>query len=184
MVRGRRGGKGRGNLRNAKIECDVVCRVATKTVGSAIDGRFAWYARTVAEGCACAYGGKVFVATWRAASRLKESHRAINGDDGRPFEEGRKHVCGGIGRGNLRVAKTPPLQSAWAGIPLRCIATDHHLRPHGHQRERRMGGSRRGTPRRYVLREPGGSGLSRRIPKRERGERPGGQSFIGGIPYG
>ena len=46
--------------------------------------------------------------------------------------------CGG--RGNLRVAKTPPLQSAFAGIPLRCIATDHHLRPHGHQRERRMGG--------------------------------------------
>ena len=26
---------------------------------------------------------------------------------------------GGGGRGNLRVAKTPPLQSAWAGIPLR-----------------------------------------------------------------
>ena len=26
---------------------------------------------------------------------------------------------GGGGRGNLRIAKTPPLQSAWAGIPLR-----------------------------------------------------------------
>ena len=26
---------------------------------------------------------------------------------------------GGGGRGNLRVAKTPPLQAAWAGIPLR-----------------------------------------------------------------
>ena len=88
----------------------------------------------------------------------------------------------GGGRGNLRVAKTSPLQSALAGIPLRCIATDHHLRPHGHQRERRMGGSRRGAPRRYVLRETGESGLNRRIPKRDRGERPGeGQSFIGGI---
>ena len=62
----------------------------------------------------------------------------------------------GGGRGNLRVAKTPPLQSALAGIPLRCIATDHHLRPHGHQRERRMGGSRRGAPRRDENRGPHG----------------------------
>ena len=53
-----------------------------------------------------------------AASRLKESHRAINGDDGRPFEDGRKHVCGGIGRGNLRVAKTPPLQSGVCGVDI------------------------------------------------------------------
>ena len=75
------------------------------------------------EGTAGA-GGGIFVlrrwnATRRATSRLKESHRAFNGDDGRPFEDGRKHACGGIGRGNLRVAKTPPLQSAFAGIPLR-----------------------------------------------------------------
>ena len=33
--------------------------------------RGAWYAHTVAEGRACAYGGgKAFVATWRAASRI------------------------------------------------------------------------------------------------------------------
>ena len=35
----------------------------------------------------------------------------------------------GDGRGNLRVAKTPPLQEA-----LRGIATDQHT-PHGHQKE-------------------------------------------------
>ena len=131
-----------------------------------------------------AMGGGIFAlrrwnATWRTALRLKESHRAINGDDGRPFEDGRKHACGGIGRGNLRIAKTPPLQSALRGFHCGVCRTDHHLRPHGHQRERRMGGSRRGTPRRYVLREPGELGLNRRIPKRDRGERPvGGQSFM------
>ena len=32
---------------------------------------WAWYAHTVAMGRACAYGGRAFVATWRAASRLK-----------------------------------------------------------------------------------------------------------------
>ena len=60
-----------------------------------------------------------------------------------------------------------------------------HLRPRGDQRERRRGGSRRGAPRRYVLRETGESVLNRRIPKGNRGERPvGGQSFIGAILTG
>jgi len=45
--------------------------------------------------------------------------------------------CGG--RGNLRVAKTQPLQSAFAGTSLRGIAIDHHLRPCGHKWEWRRG---------------------------------------------
>ena len=68
------------------------------------------------------------------------------------------------------------MRGDWAGESSRCedpaptvgrlrgghcgvCRTDHHLRPHGHQRERRMGGSRRGTPRRYVLREIGRIGF-------------------------
>ena len=45
----------------------------------------------------------------------------------------------GDGRGNLRVAKTPPLQSALRGGGCGVCRTDHHLRPHGHQRERHEG---------------------------------------------
>ena len=90
-------------------------------------------------------GGGIFAlrrwnATWRTALRLKESHRAINGDDGRPFEDGRKHACGGIGRGESSHCEDPAPTVGIAGRSLRCITTDHHLRPHGHQRERRMGG--------------------------------------------
>ena len=74
------------------------------------------------------------------------------------------------------------MRGDWAGESSRCedpaptvgrlrgghcgvCRTDHPLRPHGHQRERRMGGSRRGTLRRYVLRELGESGLNHHIPK-------------------
>ena len=49
-------------------------------------------------------------------------------------------VAMGGGRGSLRVAKTPPLQSALRGRGCDVCGIDHHLRPHGHQRERRMGG--------------------------------------------
>ena len=45
----------------------------------------------------------------------------------------------GDGRGNLRVAKTPPLQSALRGGRCDAYGIDHHLRPHGHQRELREG---------------------------------------------
>ena len=48
---------------------DAACRVVLKP--RAHGGmRVAWYAHTVALGRACAYGGRAFVATWRAASRL------------------------------------------------------------------------------------------------------------------
>ena len=48
---------------------DAACRVVLKP---RVHGgmRVAWYAHTVALGRACAYGGRAFVATWRAASRL------------------------------------------------------------------------------------------------------------------
>ena len=58
------------------------------------------------------------------------------------------------GRGNLRVAKTPPLQSAFAGISLRGIAALTTIYAPRTSMGRREGGSRRGTPRRYGLREP------------------------------
>ena len=64
------------------------------------------------------------------------------------------------GRGNLRIAKTPPLQSALAGMPLRSkcrpiaatmriLCTPHALPP----KEILRFLERRGTPRRYGLRE-------------------------------
>ena len=43
----------------------------------------------------------------------------------------------GGGRGNLRIAKTPPLQAALRGERCDAYGIDHHLRPGGHQRERR-----------------------------------------------
>ena len=43
----------------------------------------------------------------------------------------------GGGWGNLRVAKTPPLQSGVCGEGVASHAANHHLRPCGHQRERR-----------------------------------------------
>ena len=163
--------------------------VATWRAASRLGGRggafvATWRAASRLGGC-----GGAFVATWCAASRLRMTQRVFGDAQCDALErDAARHVAtktvgstvdgrnaglawyahgdgGRDGRGNLRVAKTPPLQSTWAGIPLRRIATDHHLRPRGHQRERRMGGSRRGTPRRYVLRETGESGLNHRIPK-------------------
>ena len=45
-----------------------------------------------------------------------------------------------VGGGIFALRRPRPYSRAFAGIPLRRIASDHHLRPHGHQRERRMGG--------------------------------------------
>ena len=105
----------------------------------------------------------------------------------------------GDGRGNLREnRKDPPPTVGIAGRSLRGMpptiicahvgikgngergATMRRCKNRGGSLGRgREGGSRRGAPRRYVLREPGESGLNRRIPKRDRGERPvGGQSFM------
>ena len=99
---------------------------------------------------------------------------------------------GGGRRGNLRVAKTPPLQEALRSalrqmLPIAIVSMPHtmpHMETYGFYYdaarrivvktagERRGGGLRRGTPRRYVLRETGESGLNRRIPKGECPMRP------------
>ena len=91
----------------------------------------------------------------------------------------------GDGRGNLRVAKTPPLQEALRSAlrqmpPIAIVSMPYtmpHMETYGFYYDaacrvvvktagkRRGGRLRRGTPRRYVLRETGESVLNRRIPK-------------------
>ena len=86
------------------------------------------------------------------------------------------------GRGNLRVAKTPPLQSALrgggcGGLPPTII--------HAHTgiNWKDVEGKRRSTPRRDVLREMGESGLNRRIPKGGTLQKSrAGSIFTGGFP--
>ena len=87
-----------------------------------------------------------------------------------------RKACGGFrggmvyvycdGRGNLRVAKTPPLQSGVCGdIVAGDCRTDHHLRPCGHLRE---GGKANHDAARRVatsFEKRGESVLNRRIPK-------------------
>ena len=65
------------------------------------------------------------------------------------------------GRGNLRIAKTPPLQSGVCGdgVAGNC-RTDHHLRPRTSM-GRREGGSRCGVPRRFLSFTPFPVGLMR-----------------------
>ena len=83
---------------------------------------------------------RVFVATWCAASRLKESHRAINGDNGRPFEDGRETRMRGDRAGESSRCEDPAPTVGMGGDSVATYASDHHLRPHGPQREGRMGG--------------------------------------------
>ena len=139
--------------------------------------------RGQAGGKVCAWGregsGRIWIATRRLGSRRGAPRRYK--DRGAPV------VCAynGTWAGESSRCEDPAPTAGMAGRSLRVCRTDYHLRPRGHQRERRMRRLRRGAPRRYVLRETGESVLNRRIPKGNRGERPGGdQSFIGGLLAG
>ena len=104
-------------------------------------------------GKVCAWGregsGRIWITTRRLGSRRGAPRRYK--DRGAPV------VCAynGTWAGESSRCEDPAPTAGMAGRSLRVCRTDYHLRPRGHQRERRMRRLRRGTLRRYALRETG-----------------------------